>query len=51
MGFPGGSDIKESACKVVDPGSIWVGKIPWRREWISSILFWRIPWTKEFCHN
>ena len=27
----------------------WVGKIPWRREWlpISSILTWRIPWTEE----
>ena len=27
----------------------WVGKIPWRREWLShtSILAWRIPWTEE----
>ena len=28
----------------------WVGKIPWRREWMathSSILAWRIPWTEE----
>ena len=27
----------------------WVGKIPWRRKWQpkSSILAWRIPWTKE----
>ena len=26
---------------------LWVGKIPWRREWLthSSILSWRIPWT------
>ena len=24
----------------------WVGKIPWRREWLlhSSILAWKIPW-------
>ena len=28
----------------------WVGKIPWRREWLathSSILAWRAPWTVE----
>ena len=29
----------------------WVGKIPWRREWLpipfSSILAWRIPWTEK----
>ena len=27
----------------------WVGKIPWRREWLthSSILAWRIPRTEE----
>ena len=27
----------------------WVGKIPWRREWlpICSILAWRIQWTEE----
>ena len=32
--FSGGSDDKESACNVGDPGSIpgW-GKIPWRRKW------------------
>ena len=28
----------------VDP---WVRKIPWRREWQSSILAWRIPCTEE----
>ena len=32
-GFPGGSDGKESACNIGDPGSIpGVRKIPWRRE-------------------
>ena len=36
-GFPGGSDGKESACNVGDPGSI--GKIPWRREWLSTPVF------------
>ena len=27
----------------------WVGKIPWRREWLPTpvILVWRIPWTEE----
>jgi len=27
----------------------WVGKIPWRREWQSTPVFfsWRIPWTEE----
>ena len=24
----------------------WVGKIPWRRKWSSS-LAWKIPWTEE----
>ena len=29
--------------------SPWVGKMPWKREWLiySSILAWRIPWTEE----
>ena len=40
MGFPGGSDGKESACHVGDLGSIpWVGKIPWRREWLPAPVF------------
>ena len=34
MGFPGGSDSKESACNTGDLG--WVGKIPWRREWLPT---------------
>ena len=25
----------------------WVGKIPWRREWHSSIITWKVPWTEE----
>ena len=34
LGFPGGSELKASACNVGDLGSIpWVGKIPWRRKW------------------
>ena len=34
MGFPGGSDGKESACNAVDPGLI-----PWRKKWKSTPLF------------
>jgi len=46
LGFPGGSDGKESACNAGALG----GKIPWRREWLpthSSILAWRIPWIED----
>ena len=25
----------------------WVGKIPWRRKWHSSVHSWKIPWTEE----
>jgi len=42
---PDGSDSKESACNAGDPGSI-----PGMEKGMathSSILAWRIPWTKE----
>ena len=47
--FPGGSDGKESACKVGDLGLLpgsgrSLGK---EMETHSSILAWRIPWTEE----
>ena len=49
MGFPGGSDGKESACKARDLGSI-----PGQEDALekgmaahSSILAWGIPWTEE----
>ena len=33
LGFPGGSDDKESACSVGDPGLIpELARFPWRRE-------------------
>ena len=39
--FPGGSDGKESACKVGEldliPG---LGRFPWRREWQPIPVFW-----------
>ena len=44
LGFPHDSDGKESACKFWRPVfNPWVGKIPWRRAWQSSILACRIP--------
>ena len=44
MCFPGGSDDKETACNAGDLGSMpgfhaWVGKIPWRREWLPIPVF------------
>ena len=40
LGFPGGSDGKESACNAGDPGfDPWVGKIPWRRAWQPTPVF------------
>ena len=48
---PGGSDSKESACKMGDLGSVarWVGKIPWRRVWQPTPVFLpgESPWTEE----
>ena len=39
-GFPGGADVKESACQCrrhrFDP---WVGNIPWRRKWKLTPVF------------
>ena len=40
LGFPGGSDGKEPACKVRDPGFIpGSGRFPWRREWLFTPVF------------
>ena len=40
MGFPGGSDGKESACNVGDPGLIpGSGRFPWRRKWHPTPVF------------
>ena len=49
LGFPSGSDGKESACNSGDPGSIpkW-GRSPGKRNGNpSSVLAWRIPGTEE----
>ena len=49
LGFPGGSDGKESACNAGDLGSIsGLGRsLEKRTVTHSSILAWRIPWTEE----
>jgi len=50
MGFPGGSDSKESTSNAGEPEfSHWVGKIPWRRAWqlTSVFLSGESPWTEE----
>ena len=40
QGFPGGSDSKESACKVGNLGLIpGLGRFPWRREWLPTPVF------------
>ena len=47
-GLPRWLSGKESACnagETEDMGS--VRKIPWSRNWWSSVLAWRIPWTEE----
>jgi len=46
MGFPGGSESKESTCNAGQQGSApGLGRSP--GEGNSSILAWRIPWTEE----
>ena len=49
MGFPGGSDGKESTCNAGDLGLIpGLGRSLGEGMYThSSILAWRIPWTEE----
>ena len=50
MGFPGGSDGKESTCNAKRLGfNPWVWKIPWRREQLLTPVYWPgeldgLPW-------
>ena len=50
LGFPGGSDSKESACGA---DSAWVQSLGWEGHMEkgmvthSSIVAWEIPWTEE----
>ena len=47
-GFPGGSEVKASACNVGDPDSIpGSGRSPGEGNGThTSILAWKIPWTE-----
>ena len=49
MGFPGGSDDKESACNAQDLGLIldWEDSLEKGMATPSSILAWKIPLTEE----
>ena len=49
MGFPGGSDGKESACSVGDGDRslCWEDSLEKGMATHSSILAWRIPWTEK----
>ena len=49
LGFPGGSEGKESTCNAQDPGSIPGQEGPLNEGMAtpSSILAWRIPWMAE----
>ena len=49
LGFPGGSDGKESACNAGDRGSIpGLGRFPEEgNATYSSTLAWKIPWMEE----
>ena len=44
MGFPGGSDSKESACSAGDLGQKYLMEKAMVTH--SSMLAWRIPWTE-----
>ena len=49
-GFPGGSDHKESACKMQKTWMQSLGREDTLEKGMtthSSILAWRIPWTEE----
>ena len=49
MGFPGGSDSKESACSAGDSVRSLGQEYPLKKVLAThcSILAWRIPWTEE----
>ena len=47
LGFPDGSDGKESACNVGDAGLIPGREDPLKKRTHSNILAKRIPWTQS----
>ena len=46
MGFPGGATVKESACQCRRCKrygfSPWLGKIPWRKKWQPTPVFFSV---------
>ena len=49
LGFPGGSEVKASACNAGDPVLSLGQEDPLEKEMAtySSILAWKIPWMEE----
>ena len=49
QGFPGGSEVKASACNTGDLFDPWVREDPLEKAMAphSSTLAWRIPWREE----
>jgi len=49
LGFPGGSEVKASACNAGDLVRSLGREDPLKKKMAthSSILAWRIPWTEE----
>ena len=47
-GFPGGSDSKESACTVGDPGLVpGLGRSSGEGNGCPSSIAWKFPWSEE----
>ena len=56
LGFAGSSAVKNLPA-MQETFNPWVGEIPWRREWLTTLSFklnflgcilaWEIPWTEE----
>ena len=48
MGFPGGSEVKASACNAGDLGLIpGLGRSPGEGDGYPFQYYWRIPWIEE----
>ena len=49
LGFPGGSDSKQSACKAGDLGSVlgWEDTLGEGVAIHSSIIAWEVSWTED----
>ena len=46
-GLPSALAVKNPPASAGDVGSVQVGKIPWRRKWQPTPVFWAISWTEE----